>query len=121
MAPRTLATLIAVLACIVSAPAARAEIPCHKDIATLCKDVASGGGRIQACLKANADKVSPECRAKIDSLAKEAKLAAVVCRWDIGRLCSNVTPGRGELISCLERNSENLSPECKKQLAERSM
>jgi hypothetical protein len=118
MAPRTLAASIAFLACIVAVPAAPAEIPCAKDIATLCKDVATGGGRIQACLKANEDKVSPECRAKIDSLASEVKLAAVVCRWDIGRLCSDVTPGRGQLLSCLERHSENLSPECRKQLAE---
>ncbi|MEW6268205.1 MAG: cysteine rich repeat-containing protein [Thermodesulfobacteriota bacterium] len=115
---RTLGSCAAAVACILSVSVARAEMPCAADIATLCKDVPAGGGRIQACLEENEAKVSSACRAKIDSLAGEVKLAAVVCRWDIGRLCSDVVPGKGQLASCLERHEDDLSPECRKQLAD---
>jgi hypothetical protein len=118
MERRRFRLLVTVLACLVTAAAAHAEVPCAADVAALCKDVPAGGGRIQACLKQNESKVSEACRKKIDGLASEVKLAAVVCRWDIGRLCSDVTPGQGKVLACLQQHEDDLSPECKKQLAE---
>ena len=91
--------------------------PCAADVQKLCSDVAAGGGRIQACLKKNEAQVSPACHAKIDVLAQELKEIALICRWDIGRLCSDVSPGDGRLASCLNTHASDLSPECKAALA----
>jgi hypothetical protein len=97
--------------------AAGADTPCAADIQKLCSDVAAGGGRIQACLKQNETQVSQACRAKIDVLGQEIKEIALVCRWDIGRLCSDVSPGDGRLAACLNTHASDLSPECKAALA----
>ncbi|MBM4267615.1 MAG: hypothetical protein FJ144_13545 [Deltaproteobacteria bacterium] len=95
---------------------ARADVPCAADIAKLCKGVPPGGGRIQDCLKQHEAEVSAECKARVDELAKELQLAAAVCRWDIGRLCSGEHPGHGKLAACLKSHENDLSPACKKQL-----
>jgi hypothetical protein len=97
--------------------AAGADTPCAADVQKLCSDVAAGGGRIQACLKKNEAQVSPACHSKIDALGQEMKEIALVCRWDIGRLCSDVSPGDGRLSSCLNTHASDLSPECKAALA----
>ena len=93
-----------------------AEPPCAADLRKLCKDVPVGGGRIQACLKQHEAEVSEACRKTLDELGSEVKLLAVVCRWDIGRFCSDVSPGSGRVIACLKTNESQLSPECLKQL-----
>jgi hypothetical protein len=95
---------------------AAAEVPCAADVSKLCKNVAAGGGRIQACLKENEAKLSEGCRKSIDGLVDEVKLLAVVCRWDLARHCSDVTPGAGRAVDCLAKNRGDLSPECAKQL-----
>lgn len=40
---------------------------CKLDVQTLCADVQRGGGRIMQCLKSHADKVSPDCKAAIQT------------------------------------------------------
>ena len=40
---------------------------CTADFKTLCSDVQPGGGRVVACLKQNADKLSPGCRSAMAS------------------------------------------------------
>jgi hypothetical protein len=45
------------------------------------------------------------------------KEIALICRWDIGLLCSEVSPGDGRLATCLNDNASDLSPECKAALA----
>jgi uncharacterized protein YdbL (DUF1318 family) len=40
--------------------------PCRADTRKLCKGIKPGEGRILACLKANATKLSQECAAKLD-------------------------------------------------------
>ncbi|WP_300154154.1 cysteine rich repeat-containing protein [Solidesulfovibrio sp.] len=47
---------------------------CKSDYKTLCQGVQPGGGRIVACLKQNADKLSPACRQALDA-AKAARPA----------------------------------------------
>ncbi|WP_410967162.1 cysteine rich repeat-containing protein, partial [Salmonella sp. SAL4436] len=56
------------------------------------------------------------CAARYESLEKEIGTLAATCRWDIARFCSDVTPGRGEVARCLERQGSDLSPECKDRL-----
>jgi hypothetical protein len=93
-----------------------AEPICAADVHKLCGDVPVGGGRIQACLKQHEAQVSEACRNKLDKLGAEVKLLAAVCRWDIARLCSDVDPGAGRVLQCLQTNQAQLSPECLQQL-----
>ncbi|MDP3320141.1 MAG: cysteine rich repeat-containing protein [Bosea sp. (in: a-proteobacteria)] len=44
---------------------------CGKDIATHCPDVQPGGGRIAACFKQNAAKLSEACRTALKSSAAD--------------------------------------------------
>lgn len=43
-----------------------AKEACAQDIESICKDVQPGGGRIAKCLKENKEKISPECREKLE-------------------------------------------------------
>jgi hypothetical protein len=106
------------LAIVLAVQIADADVPCEADIARLCKDVPMGSGRIQACLKEHESEVSEACRKKIDDLATEAQVLAVVCRWDIGLFCAGVSPGGGRLLACLQQNASGLSAACAQQLRE---
>lgn len=41
---------------------------CRDDVMTLCAGVQPGQGRVAACLKENADQVSPGCKAKLGEM-----------------------------------------------------
>ena len=90
---------------------------CTADVQKYCSDVPPGGGRIQRCLHEHEAEISKECRARLDDLVREAGLLGATCRWDIARLCSDVAPGGARIVSCLENHAEDLSIECKAQLA----
>ena len=90
--------------------------PCLADVKQFCAEVPVGGGRIQACLKEHDAQISEACRTRVDALMKEAGLAYAACRCDIGYFCSNVAPGGGRIVSCLEDNKEHLSPSCASML-----
>lgn len=51
---------------------------CREDIKTLCNGVKPGEGRMAACLKDNADKVSEGCKAAIKDAAAARKGAKAV-------------------------------------------
>jgi hypothetical protein len=104
------------MAIVLAVQIADADVSCEADIARLCKDVPMGSGRIQACLKEHETEVSEACRTKIDELATEAQVLAVVCRWDMGLFCSGVAPGGGRLLACLQQNASGLSGACERQL-----
>jgi hypothetical protein len=111
-----MALLVASLAITLGAKQTAAQSVCAEDIRRLCQNVPVGGGRVQACLQQHQAELSDACRKKLDELGAEVKSLAVVCRWDIGRLCSGVSPGGGRVLNCLRRNESNLSRECAKQL-----
>ena len=102
----------------VSSPrvAAADDPPCLADVKRFCADVPVGGGRVQACLKEHDAQISEVCRTRVDTLMREAGLIEGSCRWDIGYFCSNVAPGGGRIVSCLEENKEHLSPSCSTML-----
>jgi len=92
---------------------------CQKELTTFCKDVTPGEGRILACLYAFQDKLSPSCEyALYDSAAQLEKtidtLAFVAgeCRDDLQANCSDVQPGEGRLLDCLDKNREKVSDRC---------
>ena len=84
--PKTLAAALAVAGCLAAAMPAVAQQPapaagqalkeaCKGDYKTLCSGVQPGGGRIVACLKQQADKLSPGCKQALTA-AQSAKQAA---------------------------------------------
>ena len=105
-----------VLGCLAVLPSPRlagaADPPCLADIKQFCAAVPAGGGRVQECLKEHEAKISEACRTRVDSLQKDAALIDASCRWDIGRFCSDLSPGGGRIVSCLEQNKIALSPAC---------
>ena len=96
---------------------------CKKDIETYCKNVTPGEGRILACLYAYQDKLSNRCEyALYDAAAQlERAIAALTflvneCRDDLKAYCSDVKPGEGRLINCIDKNMEKVSNRCKQAI-----
>ncbi|WP_426437832.1 hypothetical protein [Bradyrhizobium genosp. P] len=44
--------------------------------------------------------------------------ASSACMGDYQKYCKDVTPGGGRIIACLSKESDRLTPACKKILAE---
>jgi hypothetical protein len=102
------------------ARAARADDPCTDDVKRFCGDVLVGGGRVQNCLRQNAERLSPACRAKqaaAEELIRDfVRQFAVACQRDADRLCSEVKPGKGRILACLLRQQDDLSLSCRGQV-----
>lgn len=93
---------------------------CKTELATYCKDVKTGEGRILACLYAYADKLSGQCEyALYDAAARlERAVAALTyvakeCEADIVANCAGVKAGEGRVLQCLEKNDAKVSKRCK--------
>jgi hypothetical protein len=98
---------------------------CKTEIATYCKDVKPGEGRILACLYAYEDKLSGKCEyALYDAAARlERAVAALTyvakeCEADIVANCSGVKAGEGRVLQCLEKNEAKVSNRCKGAIKE---
>lgn len=86
--PKNLAAVLAVAGLLAAAVPVMAQQPapaagqalkeaCKGDYKTLCSGVKPGGGRIVACLKQQADKLSPGCKQALTA-AQSAKQAGAV-------------------------------------------
>jgi len=96
---------------------------CDKELKTFCKDVTPGEGRVLACLYAYSDKLSAQCEyALYDAAAQlERALTALTyvaneCRDDLDKYCSNIKPGEGRLLQCLDKHSSKVSKRCTQAL-----
>ncbi len=96
---------------------------CKKEIDTYCKNVKLGEGRMLACLYAYGDKLSGRCDyALYDAAAQlERAVAALTflaneCREDLKKFCSDIKPGEGRLLNCIDKNQKNLSGRCKQAI-----
>jgi len=95
------------------------EKECKKEITTYCKDVAPGEGRVLACLSGQVDKLSGRCEFAVrDASGQLERVQEVVsrvaneCRDDLKAFCSDVKPGQGRLLGCLEANKAKISERC---------
>ena len=93
---------------------------CKTEIATYCKDVKPGEARILACLYAYEDKLSGQCEyalydasTRLERAVNAMTYVAVECEAEMKANCSNVQPGEGRLLECLEKNNDRLSLRCK--------
>ena len=119
-ARRSLGIVSAALGSIVFVAAARAEPPCMADVQKFCHDVPMGEGRVQGCLKAHEADLSTTCKQHVDDLGKNAGALLAACRYDVMRFCSDVSPGGGRIVRCLQTKRSDLSPECKDRIAKAS-
>jgi hypothetical protein len=93
---------------------------CETEIATYCKEVTPGEGRVLACLFAHQDKLSGKCEYALydASVRLERAVAALTylaneCAADLAEHCTAVKAGEGRLLQCLEANQAKLSARCK--------
>ena len=96
---------------------------CSKELDTYCKGVTPGEGRILACLYAYGDKLSGRCEyALYDAAAQLERVVAALaylaneCRDDLKAYCSDVKPGEGRLIQCIDKNMGKVSSRCKQAI-----
>ncbi len=127
----TSATLLVAIACAVSTGPASTSMAgslmtaCSPDIASLCKGVREGRGRISACLFAHGNRISAPCKPELSKVARkvafkpgapagaadEARLKKV-CATDIRSHCKGIAPGEGRLLACLYAWSNRVSSPC---------
>ena len=98
---------------------------CDKELKTFCKDVTPGEGRGLACLYAFSDKLSPQCEyalydaaAQLERAVNALAYAANECRDDLTKFCSDIKPGEGRLLKCIEKNDAKVTKRCKTALKE---
>ena len=96
---------------------------CKTELATYCKDVQPGDGRLLACLYANSDKISARCEYAVYDAASQLERALTAltyvaneCRDDLKANCANIKPGEGRLLTCLDKNAAKVSGRCKQAL-----
>jgi len=98
---------------------------CDKELKTYCKDVTPGEGRVLACLYSFWDKLSDQCdNALYDAAAQLARAVSALsyvvneCRDDLKTYCSDIQPGEGRLLQCMDRNYTKVNKRCKQALKE---
>lgn len=98
---------------------------CDKEIKTYCKDVVAGEGRVLACLYAYEDKLSGKCEYALYDAAVRLQRAITAlayvaneCEADLQAFCSDIQPGGGRLLQCIENNDAKVSTRCKQAIKE---
>jgi hypothetical protein len=96
---------------------------CKTELTTFCKDVTPGEGRQLACLYAFEDKLSNQCEyalydaaSKLERATMKLKRVAADCSGDIDKYCSDVQPGQGHILNCLNKNQKSITPTCSQAL-----
>ena len=98
---------------------------CESDIENYCSQVTPGNGRMLHCMAAHEDKISGQCEyafyqaaSLLEQLAVAINYLAQECGTEIQTLCSDIEPGEGRLLTCLEQNEEEVGVACKKAVAD---
>ena len=93
---------------------------CSSEIATYCKDVTPGEGRVLACLYAHQDKLSGPCEyalydaaVRLERAVNALSYVAGECQADLETHCQGIKAGEGRLLECLEKNDAQVSQRCK--------
>jgi len=98
---------------------------CSKELTTYCKEVTPGEGRVIACLYAFSDKLTPQCEYALYDAAAQLERAVTAlayvaneCRTDLTSFCSDIQPGQGRLLQCIDKNNAKISSRCKQAMKE---
>jgi hypothetical protein len=89
--------------------------PCAADAKAMCATQLASGDRaaVRACLKDNAAKVSPECKARMQQAANSP------CAQDMKTYCATemASKDRAAVRTCMQANASKASPACQAQMA----
>ena len=92
---------------------------CERDLVQFCSTVNPGEGRLLHCVAAHEDQLSGQCAyalyqaaTLLDQLAAAIGYFAASCAADIKTHCSDVEPGDGRVLSCLNDQGEALTASC---------
>ncbi len=96
---------------------------CKAEIENYCKNVTVGEGRVLACLYAYEDKLSARCEYALYDAAAQLQHAITTmtyvgneCRDDLAKFCSDIKPGQGRVLQCIDKNDAKISQRCKQAL-----
>jgi hypothetical protein len=102
------------------APVEKVLDGCGNEVETYCKNVTPGKGRLLSCLYSYEDKISTQCQMALCEAIPALEMAlstlsylAGECRDDLKKYCSDVKPGQGRLINCLDKKKDVLTDRCK--------
>jgi Cysteine rich repeat len=93
--------------------------PCAGDVEKFCKGVKPGGGRILRCLKEHDADLSAACKERGAEMKGAVREISAACKGDVEKLCKDVKPGGGRILACLKKQSDQVSDQCKGELAEK--
>ena len=98
---------------------------CKDDLQQYCSQVTPGEGRLLYCVAAHEDKISGQCdyalyqaASLLDQLSAAIVYVAQSCENEIKTLCSDVQPGEGRILACLDKNDDKVGDTCKKAIAD---
>jgi hypothetical protein len=93
---------------------------CAQELATYCKDVTPGEGRVLACLFAHQDKLGGPCEyalydaaVRLERAVNALSFVAGECQADLETHCRGIKAGEGRLLECLQQHDAQVSQRCK--------
>jgi hypothetical protein len=82
---------------------------CAANVATLCKGVQPGAGRIRSCIESHFGDLSGVCQTVVMKAAAIGK----ACVADVRKFCASVKPGGGRIEACMKSHAGDLTDSCK--------
>ncbi|MCG6536733.1 MAG: cysteine rich repeat-containing protein, partial [Syntrophales bacterium LBB04] len=89
---------------------------CKKEIEKFWKDIKPGEGKVIECLLSNEKKLSDTCKSELNGINENSREFRSACKDDMGKLCGDVKPGKGKIITCLRSKKDDLSMDCSEYL-----
>src|SRR6516162_1073712 len=95
-----------------AAAADRVEDACADDIEELCGGITPGEGRIAACVRANADRLSRRCRLTLFIVSRKIRQTVADFADECGGSLRAQCAGAEKFGECAEQKSASISPAC---------
>jgi hypothetical protein len=93
------------------AAGARAEDACTAEVNRVCPR-SRGDLQVLACLRTNEATIAVACKGDLDLVLAKARQIGAACEGDVSKLCKDVQPGDGRVVTCLKDNESRLSTGC---------
>jgi len=96
-----------------------ARLRCEAEVEQLCPEASEGPGQRQ-CLEKRAQLLPGPCqqqlRERLVRWKEERSRLTLACQAEIRRFCSNVRPGGGQTLQCLQQHAQDVSDGCYRML-----